>query len=457
MNIGIIGAGYVGLTTGICLASGNHKISIFDTDVDKLWKINEKELPFYENGLQEILEDVIASNSLVTVQNLNQLVEQTDGCFICVGTPTANNSIDLTQIIDAINSLADSIKGANKKNYEIIIRSTIIPNTAKNTILPILNEKLSESKFGLSVVPEFLREGNALNDFMNPDKIVIGSLDENSRIFVKNIFQNYKEKCEFIETNLESAELIKYTNNAFFSMLISFSNEIANISENIPGVDSYEILKALISDKRITSTVNNEKIIPSLDSYLIPGCGFGGSCFPKDVQAILDYANKNKIHTPLLSAILEINAERPNKMVLLSESILGTLKNKKITILGLTFKPETDDVRSSPALDAIKILSEKGAKISTFDPIIKSKKDLIKLPAGCNVYSVNFRIEDALKDSDIAMVFTKWPEFKSLDSKFLKRFMKNPIIIDGRGFLDKEKFDNGSYFKIGYSENKSKN
>ncbi len=148
MNIGIIGAGYVGLTTGICLASGNHKISIFDTDVDKLWKINEKELPFFENGLQEMLENVIASNSLVTVQNLNQLVEQTDGCFICVGTPTANNSIDLTQIIDAINSLADSIKGANKKNYEIIIRSTIIPNTAKNTILPILNEKLSESKFG---------------------------------------------------------------------------------------------------------------------------------------------------------------------------------------------------------------------------------------------------------------------------------------------------------------------
>ncbi len=449
MNIGIIGAGYVGLTTGICLASGNHKISIFDTDVDKLWKINEKELPFFENGLQEILEDVITSNSLVTVQNLNQLIEQTDGCFICVGTPTENNSIDLTQIIDAINSLADSIKSANKKNYEIIIRSTIIPNTSKNTILPILNKKLSESKFGLSVVPEFLREGNALNDFMNPDKIVIGSLDENSRVFVKNIFQNYKDKCEFIETNLESAELIKYTNNAFFSMLISFSNEIANISEKIPGVDSHEILKALISDKRITSIVNNERIVPGLESYLIPGCGFGGSCFPKDIQAILDYAKKNKIKTPLLNAILEINEERPNKMVILSESILGTLKNKRVSILGLTFKPETDDLRSSPALDAIEILLEKGANISTFDPILKSKSDLVKLPKECKIC---FRIEDALRDSDIVMVFTKWSEFKSLDTKFLKQFMKNPIIIDGRGFLDKAKFDAGTYFKIGYSE-----
>ena len=449
MNIGIIGAGYVGLTTGICLASGNHKISIFDTNDRKITQINDKRLPFFENGLQEILEDVITSNSLVTVQNLNQLVEQTDGCFICVGTPTKNNSIDLTQIIAAINSLADSIKDINKKKYEIIIRSTIIPNTAKNTILPILNEKLSESKFGLSVVPEFLREGNALNDFMNPDKIVIGSLDENSRIFVKNIFQNYKEKCEFIETNLESAELIKYTNNAFFSMLISFSNEIANISEKIPGVDPYNILKALISDKRITSKINKEKIIPSLESYLIPGCGFGGSCFPKDVQALLDYSNKNSVDTPLLKAILDINAERPNKMVLLAESILSTLKNKKVSILGLTFKPDTDDLRSSPALDAINILLKKDANVFAFDPILKSKPDMIKLPSGCNLC---YNLEDALKNSDIAMIFTKWEEFKFLNSELLKQFMSNPIIIDGRGFLEKEKFDVGTYFKIGYSE-----
>jgi UDPglucose 6-dehydrogenase/GDP-mannose 6-dehydrogenase len=312
-----------------------------------------------------------------------------------------------------------------------------------------LNERSSEQEFGLCVVPEFLREGNALDDFMNPDKIVIGSFDKNSTLFVKEIFKNFKDKCEFVETNLESAELIKYTNNAFFSMLISFSNEIANISEKISGVDSYEILKALVLDKRITSIVNNEKIVPSLASYLIPGCGFGGSCFPKDVQAMLDYANKHEIQTPLLEAVLNINAERPNKMVLLSEYILGELKDKKISILGLTFKPETDDLRSSPALDAIQILLEKGANIFAFDPILKSKPNFIKLLQNCTVCTT---IEDVLRDSDIAMIFTKWSEFKSLDSKFLKQFMKNPIIIDGRGFLDKEKFDSGTYFKIGYSE-----
>ena len=449
MKIGVIGVGYVGLTTAICLATMKHEISIFDINEEKIKQIYEKKLPFFEKGLQEMLENVISSRNLIPAKNLNELVDNTEGCFICVGTPTKANSIDLTQIINAVKSLADSIKHNDKSDYKIIIRSTIIPNTARNTILPILCDKLSELKFGLCVAPEFLREGNALDDFMNPDKIVIGSSDKSSIIFVKKIFQNFEDKCEFIETSLESAELIKYTNNAFFSMLISFSNEIANISEKIPGVDSYEILKALVSDKRITSIINNERIVPSLESYLIPGCGFGGSCFPKDVQAILDYANKNKIKTPLLKAILEINAERPNKMVILSESILGTLKNKKISILGLTFKPETDDLRSSPALDAIEILLEKGANISTFDPILKSKPDLVKLPKECKICS---SIEDALRDSDVAMIFTKWSEFKSLDTKFLKQFMENPIIIDGRGFLDKEKFDAGTYFKIGYSE-----
>ena len=449
MNLAVMGAGYVGLTTAICLASQNHRITIFDIDNEKIKQIQNKKLPFFENGLQEILEDVISSKNLVAVNSLNQLVENTDGCFICVGTPTKDDSIDLTQIIDAAESLANSVNENNKKNYQIIVRSTVIPNTTRNTILPILNERLSKQEFGLCVVPEFLREGRALDDFMNPDKIVIGNFDENSALFVKEIFKNFKDKCVFVETNLESAELIKYTNNAFFSMLISFSNEIANISEKISGVDPYEILNALVLDKRITSIVNNEKIIPNLASYLIPGCGFGGSCFPKDVQAILDYANKHDIHTPLLKAILNINAERPNKMVLLSEYILGELKDKKISILGLTFKPETDDLRSSPALDAIQILLEKGANVFAFDPILKSKPNSTKLLQNCTVCAT---IEDALKDSDVAMIFTKWPEFKSIDSKLLKQFMKNPIIIDGRGFLATEKFDSGTYFKIGYSE-----
>ncbi len=449
MKIGIIGSGYVGLTTGICLASLKHEIFIYDVDKKKLGEIKEGKLPFFERGLGEILEEVSSTGEFKPQNNLDDLIKETDGCFVCVGTPTKNNSIDLSQIINSINSITESIKKNNKQNYKIIIRSTIIPNTSKDVILPILERELSELKFGLAVVPEFLREGNALDDFMNPDKIVIGSLDEDTTNFVKSIFNHFEKKCKIIETNLESSELIKYTNNAFFSMLISFSNEIANVSEKISGVDAYEIMKALISDKRITTKIKGEQIIPSLESYLIPGCGFGGSCFPKDVQALLNYANKNDINTPLLKAVLDINSERPNKMILLAESILSSLENKKISILGLTFKPETDDLRSSPALDAIKILLQKNANISVFDPIFKLKPDMVKLPEECNVCN---NIEDALKNSDIALIFTKWDEFRSLDSEFLKQFMNNPIIIDGRGFLEKEKFDVGTYFKVGYSE-----
>ena len=449
MRIGVVGSGYVGLTTGICLASLKHDIFIYDLDKEKLDNIKNAKLPFFEKGLEDILEEVISSEKLVPQEDLDDLVNETDGCFICVGTPTKNNSIDLTQIINSIKSVVQSIKKNSKQNYKIIIRSTIIPNTSKGVILPILDHELSELRFGLAVVPEFLREGNALDDFMNPDKIVIGSLDDDTINFVKKIFMHFNEKCDVIETNLESAELIKYTNNAFFSMLISFSNEIANVSEKITGVDPYQIMNALISDKRITTKINDKKIIPSLESYLVPGCGFGGSCFPKDVQALLDYANKNNVNTPLLKAVLDINVERPNKMIVLAESILGSLKDKKISILGVTFKPETDDLRSSPSLDAIKILLEKNAKVFAFDPIFKTKSDKNKLPNECNVCS---NIEDVLKNSDIALVFTKWNDFKCLDSKFLKKYMKNPVLIDGRGFLYEGNFEQGCYYKIGYTK-----
>lgn len=449
MKLGIIGAGYVGLTTGICLANLNHKIVIYDNNNEKNEKIKNKKMPFYEKELQPILEKTISSGNLEVTDNVDYMVKNTNGSFICVGTPTEkNNSIDLSQVLDAINSLAHSIKNNQKKDYVIIIRSTVIPNTTKQKILPILQEILGKTSFGLCVIPEFLREGQAFDDFMNPDKIVIGGIDEISNNFAEKIFDHFKNTTKIIKTNPETAELIKYTNNSFFSMLISFSNEIANIAEKVPGVDSFEVLQALIYDKRITTKLNGKNIIPGLESYLVPGCGFGGSCFPKDVKAILNYANSQNVKAPLLDAILKINDERPSKMISLAESILDSLKNKKITILGLAFKPETDDLRSSPSLKAIKLLLEKGAKISAYDPIIKEKSNYNFSVQG---FKLCLNIEDSLLGSDLVLLFTKWPEFKSLDENFLKKFMKKPLIIDGRGFLEKEKFQDGTYYRIGFT------
>lgn len=448
MNIGIIGAGYVGITTGICLADLGHRIHVYDIDEQKIGELQNKKMPFFESGLQNLLEKVIDAKSLTINSNLDEIIQNTDGCFVCVGTPTTQGQIDLTQITESIKAIANSINNYNKNNYIIIIRSTVIPTTTATQILPILKNKLSENNFGLCVAPEFLREGVALEDFMNPDKIVIGSSKKTDSLFVEEIFKSFKENCEFIHTNYETAELIKYTNNAFFSTLISFSNEISNIAEKLPNVDPYQILDALISDKRITTNHSNTKIIPTLASYLIPGCGFGGSCFPKDVKAILNFANTNKVETPLLKAVLEINNERPQKMVSLCESILKNLNNKKISILGLTFKPDTGDIRSSPALDAIKLFEEKGSKIFVFDPMIKKIPDALSNYQNCTISQT---IEESLQDSDAALLFTTWQEFKNIDEKFLKKFMKNPIIIDGRGFLNQENFEKGTYFKIGYS------
>ena len=450
MNLGIVGCGPVGLTTGICLASIGHKISLFDTHKAKLEKVREKQLPFFEPGLEELLEENSKEDKIFVRESIKNLVEETDGCFICVGTPSKeNDSIDLRQVENSIKEISGVIKQLQKKDYLIIIRSTIIPSTINNIILPILNQNLDRDNFQLAIVPEFLREGKALDDFMNPDKIVIGSNSKKTAEKIREIFDFFKNKCDFIITNFETAEMIKYVNNSFFAMLISFSNEIANLSEEIKHVDAFEVLKALVLDKRITFRENGKKIIPGISEYLAPGCGFGGSCFPKDVKAITNYAQTLGTKTPILNAILEINNKRAERIVSQAEEILKNLRNKKICILGLSFKPETDDIRSSPSITVISLLLEKGAKISAYDP--KVTEESLKMTDIKSV-EVHRKIEDGLFDSDLAILLTKWEEFSHIDERFLKQKMKSPIIIDTRGFLDGSKFKPGTYFKIGLAK-----
>jgi len=235
-------------------------------------------------------------------------------------------------------------------------------------------------------------------------------------------------------------------------MLISFANEISNISEKIENVDPVEVLKALVADRRITTTKNGEKILPELQSYLIPGCGFGGSCFPKDVKAILNYAQSLKTKTPLIESILEVNEERPNKIISLVEGILGTLNGKKISVLGLTFKPNTDDMRSSPSFDAIKLLNDKNATVFVYDPVISEINQEIRKKYD---FTLVKSLEECLDESECAILLTSWKEFLSIDAELLKKHMKNPKIIDGRNFLLKEKFEENMYYKIGFVEGKN--
>jgi len=449
MKLGVIGAGYVGLTTAICLSSIRHSITIFDIDKNIISSLKNKKIPFYEPDLQELMDSVISSGRLHTADSIDKVVRNTNGVFVCVGTPSKpDGSIDISQILSAVKDIAQSIKNNNKKNYTILIRSTIVPYTTRQFILPLLNI-VKEYKVNLCSVPEFLREGQAVSDFMNPDKIVIGFKNLNGKNFARKVFQYFKKRTLFIETNFQTAEMIKYTNNAFFSTLISFANEIANISEKISGIDTFEVINALIADKRITTLMQKQKIVPEFTTYLFPGCGFGGSCFPKDVKAITAYASSVNAATPLLNSVLTINEERPRQIVLLAESLIGILKSKKISVLGLAFKPNTDDLRSSPSLEAIKILQKKKAVISVYDPVVRYTK--LKSFGISNVNTCT-TIEKCLKNSDLAIVFTKWEEFKSINSKLINKHMRHPLIIDGRGFLDKNKFREKEYYKIGYKK-----
>ncbi len=448
MNLGVIGAGYVGLTTGICLSSLGHKITVYDLVDEKLKSLSEKKLPFYEKDLQELLDKTISSQNLIPTSNIDEMIKNTQGCFICVGTPSKqNNSIDLSQVLNSIKLIAEHLKQLQKKDYIIMIRSTIVPSSTNSHILPMLDKILDRSSYGLCLVPEFLREGEAVSDFMNPDKIVIGSINENSKNFAKKIFESF-DQATILTTNPETAEMIKYANNAFFSMLISFSNEIANIAEKTTGIDTFEVLQALVEDKRITTKIHDQKIKPGLESYLLPGCGFGGSCFPKDVRAILQYAATKNVNTPLLNAVMEINDERPSLIISLAEKLLPSLKNKHVTILGLTFKPNTDDIRSSPSFEAIRLLNDKEAKIFAYDPNLSSDLSKNKFTN----FTLCSTLESSLENSDLIILFTKWDEFKNLNQDILNKYMNSPLLIDGRGFLDSSKFNDNVYHKIGFTK-----
>jgi nucleotide sugar dehydrogenase len=448
LNLGVIGAGYVGLTTGICLSSLGHKITVYDLVDEKIKLISEKKLPFYEKGLEELLDKTISSQNLIPTSNIDEMIKNTDGCFICVGTPSQqNNSIDLSQVLNSIKSIAEHLKKLQKNDYVIMIRSTIVPSSTKSHILPMIDQILEQSSYGLCLIPEFLREGEAVSDFMNPDKIVIGSIDLKSQIFAEKIFESF-DKVTILTTNPETAEMIKYTNNAFFSMLISFSNEISNIAEKTTGIDTFEVLQALVEDKRITTKIHDQKIKPGLESYLLPGCGFGGSCFPKDVRAILQYAATKNVNTPLLNAVMEINDERPSLIISLAEKLLPSLKNKHVTILGLTFKPNTDDIRSSPSFEAIRLLNDKEAKIFAYDPNLSSDLSKNKFTN----FTLCSTLESSLENSDLIILFTKWDEFKNLNQDILNKYMNSPLLIDGRGFLDSSKFNDNVYHKIGFTK-----
>jgi len=434
MKVSIIGTGYVGLITGVCLADNGNDVVCVDIIKEKVDAINEGRAIIYEEDLEQILVKNLKEKRLRATTNIGEAVKSADVIFISVGTPSRENkAIDLGFIENTSCEIGKALK--NETNYKVIaVKSTVVPGTTENVIIPLLEEfsdKKAGTDFGVCMIPEFLREGRAIYDFMNPDRTIIGEYDKKSGDKVFELFKNFS--CPVLRTNLRTAEMIKYASNAFLATKISFINEIANICE-LKGIDVNEVAKGIGLDKRINP------------HFLHAGIGFGGSCFPKDVSALISSVYENGYEPKLLKEVMELNERQKLWPVRKVNEIFIDLKNKKIAILGLAFKGNSDDMREAPTFSIINLLLKKNANIHTYDP--KATENAKRIFGNKINYCKN--IDECLNDADVCIIATDWDEFKKIYDKF--NLMKNKIVIDGRKMLNPEKCKelNVKYYGVGY-------
>ena len=431
MKLCMIGTGYVGLVSGVCFADLGNEVICVDNNTNKIDLLKKGKIPIYEPGLSELVIKNYKNKRLTFSTNLKKSVKESDIIFICVGTPTkkGGGSADLSQIYNVSKEISSSI---NK--FKIIITKSTVPVTTGDEIEKILSKKNNKKNFSVVSNPEFLREGEAIRDFIYPDRVVIGTNDKRSGRILKNLYSPLISKgASYLQTSRRAAELIKYASNAFLATKITFINEIANLCEKT-GINVEDISIGMGLDKRIGSR------------FLRAGPAYGGSCFPKDTKAIISTADKFKTNLSVIKSVIKSNENRSKILLDRVNQILNKkIRNKKITFLGVTFKANTDDMRESASLKMIPYLNRKGAKIRYYDPT-GTKKEFAKLK---NVQFKN-NIIDACEKSDLIIIHTEWNEFKLID---LKKIVKKRdfIIYDMRNIYSPEKMkkQNIKYFGVG--------
>lgn len=438
MKISIIGTGYVGLVSGACLAEKGNNVTCIDIDELKVEKINNCISPIFENSLEELLKKNVTNRRLVASTNLRNAVKNSELSIIAVGTPFDGNKIDLSSIEKVTKEIGATLKDKNTYHV-VVVKSTVIPGTTDDVILPIL-EKSSGMKagedFGLGVNPEFLREGCAINDFMNPDRIILGGRDSKTIDKLLELYDVFGGVDKLI-TNNRTAEMIKFTSNSLFATFISFSNEIGNICALTPGVDVKDVMAGVHLDKRLSPILSDgRRIRPGFLSYLEAGCGFGGSCFPKDIKSFISYAENMKEIPILLRSVIEVNQNQPDKLIQLLRKYYKSFNGLKVAILGLAFKPDTDDLRYSPAIPVIKSLLQDGAHVKAYDPIASTEAKKI-----FGTYHIEYpkTLNDTIGDVDAVILITRWNEFENL-SYLMSNLERPPLIIDGRRILNKNSY-----------------
>ena len=432
MNIAVVGLGFVGLSMSSVLASKNYSVIGIDIDNQKCSDIRNGLLPLFEPDLENTLR--IGLKKKLTISNNFSLIKNCDMIFVTVGTPQkSNGAIELSMIKKATTTIGQIIR-KSKKSPIIFIKSTVVPGTAENVILPILEKKSgkkSNRDFGIISNPEFLQESNAIRDTKYPHAIVLGGKQSKYMKKAKMFFSKMHPNVPIVITNFQTAEMIKYANNSFLATKISFINQLSNICQNIPGTNIDDVAKIIGLDPRIGKL------------FLNAGPGYGGSCLPKDISALINFADKIGVNPLLLNAVKKTNHEQVNNIVSLMKKILGNIAAKRITVLGTAFKPNTDDIRDSKSIELIKKLLKNKAKITIHDP--KAIENTKKIFGEKILYAKS--ISDALNKSQCVIIMTHWKQYDTLNNNSIKQ-MNRKIIIDCRRVLVKKELD-AKYYAIG--------
>ena len=432
VRISVIGTGYVGLVSGACLADRGHNVTCVDVRPEVVHEINAGRPPIHERGLDDLLRTVRQNGTLSATTDTHSAIHGSEATLICVGTPTVNGQMELSQIITAAETIGEAL--ASKRGYHVVaVKSTVLPGTTEGPVKEAIERRSGKKVgdgWGLCMNPEFLREGKAVEDFRSPDRVVIGATDKKAADVFLEMYSSFT--CPRLITSPRTAEMIKYVSNSLLATMISFSNEIGNLCSAIPGVDAREVWKGVHLDRRLTPIEGQSGGPAGVTEYLWHGLGFGGSCFPKDVAALRGFGRSLKESTRILDAVLQINEEQPLRIVSLLEKEMS-LAGKRIAVLGLAFKAGTDDLRESPALPLIAALLQKGAAVVAHDPIAMP---LAMRRADFASVGLMDSWMTALQDSDACCIVTAWPEYQAIHpAEFAKR-MRQALLVDGRGIFD---------------------
>lgn len=439
-NVSVIGTGYVGLVTGTCLAEFGMQVTCMDVDAEKIEQLKKGKIPIYEPGLEALVVKNYKAGRICFTTDIKETVANSTAIFIAVGTPPREDgSADLQYVLSVARSIAE-----NMDSYKVIVDKSTVPvgtgQRVKQVIQEVLGQRGLSIEFDVVSNPEFLREGSAVRDFMHPDRVVIGAESEAATNVMKNIYNVlYLIETPFVFTDIETAELIKYASNAFLATKITFINEIANLCDRV-GADVHHVAKAMGMDGRIGKY------------FLRAGAGYGGSCFPKDTKALVNIGNQVSVNMTLVQAVVTANENQKQYMVQKIEQKMGNISGKVFGILGLAFKPQTDDMREAPSVTIIRRLLEQGATVRVYDPVamdnaaLEAFSDIHSIKTAdildekeINDYSIIYCKDeyDTVKGIDALVLLTEWNEFRSLDLKRIKELMKGDYFFDFRNVYDR--------------------